>query len=290
MKNKVIILLLAVAFAFQLQLQGVVFAQTVSGPSLAEVKQQGEGEIALVYVETPAFVYKKDGNLTGICIEIMDRFINYMDKMHDVQLSVDYKDGEDFSSYLNMVENSSGGVFGVANTTITEERKERFEFSSPYITNIAVLVTHLSVPTLESLSNTKQVFKQTAYVPKSTTHERSIKNIKLRYLPDLNIVNTQNSWQALDKVIENPGTFSYQDIALFWDYKQQDKPVKRHPAGDQSSEKFGIIMPKGSEWATEFERFFTLGSGFRSTSTYREILIKHLGSDVLSMLEMSAQK
>jgi len=281
----------ALTFILLIVSQITLVGQSLSGVSLQDALDRGEGELTMVYVETPAFVYKNNGQLTGICVEIMDRFIDYMDKAHDVQLTVDYQDGDNFSNYLEMVENASGGVFGLANTTITEERKQRFEFSSPYITNIAVLVTHTSIPTLESFDEIGEVFSsKRAYVPKGTTHEDRIKNIKQRYMPDLIITNTNNSWEALDNVIENPGTFSYQDIALYWDYKQQNKPVKRHPVGDQSSEKFGIIMPKGSEWAVEFKRFFTMGSGFRSTVNYRNILEKHLGANVLDMLEMSAGK
>jgi len=266
--------------------------QTLQSTSLQQALNSGSGELTMVYVKTPAFVYENSsGDLTGICIEIMDQFMEYMRRVHDVNLTVNYVEGDDFNSYLELVKNGTGGVFGLANTTITNARKEEMAFSTPFITNIAVLVTHSDVPVLQSWNELESTFgKAVAYVPKGTTHENRIENIKNRYLNNLDINNVNNSWAALDKNLEDIGSFSYQDIALFWDYKRQGKPVKRHPIGDQSSEQFGIVMPKDSEWVKEFEKFFTLGTGFRSTNTYREILVRHLGEDVIEMLQMAAKK
>lgn len=267
-------------------------AQSITTDSWADVEESGSGTIHIVYVKTPAFVYEgENGELTGIGIQIMERFVRYLEHTKKVSLDVEYTEGSDFQEYINLVRNGKGGVFGVANTTITDQRREYLAFSSPFIANIAVLVTHEEVPTLSSMENISTEFAgKTGLAPLGSTHEKRLKALKETYYPSLEMEFTDNSWEALQRNVDNKDTFSYQDIALYWTYKERGMPVRRHEVGDKSSELFGIIMPKGSDWAPVFEEFFTLGSGFKSSPVYQRILVEHLGPDVVRMLEMSSDR
>jgi ABC-type amino acid transport substrate-binding protein len=264
-------------------------AQQLSGDSWATVKQNGGGKIILTYVKTPAFVYEEEGELQGICIDIMDSFVNYIERSEDVDLEVEYVEGDNFSSYYQSVKDAQGGVFGLANTTITEERKQEVQFSPPYITNIAVLTTNSSVPDLSSMDNIAEEFAgMKAFAPTGSIQYDRMKEIKDDYYPGLNIELVPSSGEALERISNGAKAFCYQDIALYWNYKENGMPIKRHPVGDQSSEKFGIIMPANSDWAPMMEKFFAMGSGFKSTSIYRTSLVKHLGTEVLQMLQMTS--
>src|SRR6185369_16259816 len=129
-----------------------VFSQNYVGDSWALVKKKGEGKISLAYVESFGFVYKDNGNLTGICVDIMNDFIQYVNEKKKVKLTYDFVgDGESFKGMYDKVKASSGGVFGLGNITITEERKREVKFSPPFITNLAFLITSNNVATLEKM-------------------------------------------------------------------------------------------------------------------------------------------
>jgi putative glutamine transport system substrate-binding protein len=264
-------------------------AQQLEGDSWNDVKEKGEGTIVWTYIQTPAFTYEQDGELTGICVDIMESFVNFVEKTHNVTLNVEYVEGDNFSSYYQSMTHAKGGVFGLANTTITEERKQEVDFSPPFITNIAILVTHNSVPDLTSMNAIGEQFTgMKAFAPSGSMHFQRIQDIKEQYYPGLEIEIVPSSKRGLDRINNGEKAFSYQDIALFWNYKEKGYPIKRHATGDKSSEKFGIMMPKGSDWTPIMEDFFAMGNGFKSTSIYRSSLVKHLGPEVLEMLQMSS--
>ncbi|MDX1627805.1 MAG: ABC transporter substrate-binding protein, partial [Fulvivirga sp.] len=130
-----------------------------TGDSWAEVKSKGSGTISLAYVESPGLVYKSGGKLTGVCVDIMNDFIEYIKKTKGVNLSSKFVgDGSSFSGMYNKVKNSRGGVFGLGNITITEARKSEIKFSPPYITNFAVLITPPNIPTLTRMDNINETF------------------------------------------------------------------------------------------------------------------------------------
>lgn len=118
-------------------------AQNYSGDSWAQAKAKSQATISLAYVETPSFVYKdKAGNLTGICVDIMSDFVNWAANSKKIKITSNYvADGSNFKGMYDKVKTSSGGVFGLGNITITEERKKEVKFSPSYITNFAILIT-----------------------------------------------------------------------------------------------------------------------------------------------------
>ena len=111
--------------------------------------------------------------------------------------------------------------------------------------------------------------------------------LKARYVPDLQIEYAASSFEALDKTIKEEKAICFQDIALYWDYKQKGSPVKPITYETPKGEELGMILPLNSDWAPLFEEFFAVGSGFKSSNIYRTSLMKHLGSEVVQMLKMA---
>jgi len=288
-------LLLLPIFIFFGALNATSQAQdTYSGDSWSYVQENKTGEVTAVYLEEDAFAYtNENGELTGIEIEIFQQFLNYLKNSRDIKLDVNYvKKSESFGDFYNTVKNSSGGVFGLGTVTILERRKEEVQFTPPWINNVAVLVSHESDPTLESMEELPEVFAgKTAIIIENTTLEDRINELKNQYFPDLQTTSVTSQNAALDLVTEGEGEyFTYLDIAIYWPAQQEGQPVKRHEVGDQASEVFGFIMPKDSDWKPAFEEFFDLGGDYRSNPAYRKILIDHLGPEYTRMLEMARKK
>ncbi|WP_246205903.1 substrate-binding periplasmic protein [Fulvivirga aurantia] len=258
-----------------------------SGDSWASAKSKGSGTISMAYVETPGFVYKENGKLTGICVDIMNDFVEYVNKSKGVNLSAKFVgDGSSFRGMYNNVKGSNGGVFGLGNVTITEARKSEIKFSPAFITNFAILITPPSVPTLKNMSNISNTFAGlTAYTAKGTLNERRLLDLKSNYYPAMKVSYVSSSPETLEKILVDKKSFSYLDLAFYLDAVQKGKPVKRHPVGDQASEQFGFIMPLNSDWQPVMEEFFAANGGYTNSVEYKKILSKHLGNTGVKLLQ-----
>lgn len=279
------ILLLAVTFFMS---YSVIQAQALSGDSWAQVKANGVGSITMTYVETPGFVYKSSsGGLTGICIDIMDDFIAYVEKTKGVKLSKKMAgDGSSFKLMYEAARRGKGGVFGLGNITITPKRMKEISFSPPFITNFAILVTRSSIPTLKDMNSIATTFQgMTAYTAKGTLNEKRIMEVKTNYHPNLKVSYASSSPETLEKVLNDKNSFSYLDLAFYLDAIKRKKPIKRHPVGDKGSEEFGFIMPLGSDWQPLMEEFFSANGGYKNSTEYKKILVTHLGTNAVKLLE-----
>lgn len=77
------------------------------------------------------------------------------------------------------VKAGKGGVVGIGNITITDERKKEVKFTQPIITNSAILITQSGVPTLGKLEDMPATFSDfTAYTAKGTQNEKRINELK----------------------------------------------------------------------------------------------------------------
>ena len=253
----------------------------VQGDTWSKVKANGGGTISLTYVETPGFVYKgADGQLTGICVDIMKDFVAYVSKTQNVNVSLKFVgDGSSFSKMYTTAKSGNGGVFGLGNITITSARRNEVKFSPKFITNVAILVTQKTAPTLSNLEEISSKFAgMKAYTAKGTLNEKRILDIKNKYYNNLEISYAASSPETLDKVLSDPKSFSYLDIAFYLDALKKNQPIKRHPVGDQASEEFGIVMPMNTDWDNLMNEFFAAEGGYVNGVEYKKILNEHLGA------------
>ncbi len=264
-------------------------AQNYSGDTWSKVNTSKQGTISLAYVETPAFVYKDaSGNLTGICVDMMNDFVAWVNKTKGVKLQSRFVgDGSSFQGMYSRVKSSSGGVFGLGNITITDERKREVKFSPPFITNFAILITQNQVPTLTRLEDISKVFGTlTAYTAKGTLNEKRLLELKQKYSPNMKLVTLNTSPEVYDKIFSDPNAFSYLDLAFYLKAVNEKKPVKRHPIGDKTAEQFGIIMPLNSDWGTVLEEFF---ASYINSPQYKTMLARHLGETGIKLLQGAAK-
>lgn len=267
------------------------FAQELSGDRWANVQEQKKGEITVVYYPEKGFAQEdEDGNLTGVEVDIFNQFANYLKNGKGIELDINYVPQTDFGALYGSIRKSNGGVFGMANVTITQARKTEVQFSPPYMTNIAVLVSHEDVPTLGSLSQLSEQFADMKCVAfRGTTHEDRVKRMKQQYYSGMELVYTESDDETVELITSNTGYYGYVDLSIYWVAQQQGLPIRRHPVGDRATESFGYIMPLNSDWDEPLNEFFQLGSGYRSGSAYRKILVKHLGTEVTKMLQIAMQ-
>jgi len=279
---------LTVLFIFASLMAG---AQGYTGDTWAQAKSKGSGKIALAYVETFGFVYRDKGNLTGVCVDIMHDFVQFVNEKKGVKLTSEFVgDGESFKGMYDRVKASSGGVFGLGNITITDERKREVKFSPPYITNLAFLITQNDVATLARMEDLPATFgRLTAFTAKGTLNEKRINEMKQKYFPAMKVTLTATSQETFEKITSEPNGFAYLDLAFYLEAVQKRKPVKRHPVGDKASEQFGFVMPTNSDWSPVLEEFFKANGGYTNASAYKTILRKHLGETGMKLLQSAGK-
>jgi len=262
-----------------------------SGDTFAEAKQTKTADLTYVYSEAPGFAANIGGEIQGVCVDVMSDFEFFLLDKYGITVNATMEKGHanNFTEYLNAVKKSSKGVFGLSNTTITQKRKASYNFSPPYITNIGMMLSNEALPTLNDITKIADVFAgKKAVTVKGSTNEDQLLKIKRNYYPGLTIEYVNSFEEALNKITNNTDYFTNIDFTYYLDATKSKKPIKRHPAGDQTAEEFGIVMPKDSDWGQPFQEFLT--ESYRDSPSYRKIIAKHLGRNALQLLDAVVQE
>jgi ABC-type amino acid transport substrate-binding protein len=261
-------------------------AGPIYGTSFGEARRAGRGQITFFYVPASGFAYRDDmGTLTGVTVELLRDFARYAADTHGIELEVAWKEEARWSDFYRHVRDSEGGVFGIGNVTITEERQDEVDFSPPYLHNVAVLVTHERVPELRSMADIGNAFRGLTALPfPGTLHETRLDALRERHLPGLPMRPVASNDEIVALLASDPGYFAYLDVYNYHRARQAGLPLRRHPAGDDASESFGIILPRGSDWMPVLEAFFRAEGGYTRSAWYREHMRRHLGEELASLL------
>ena len=256
------------------------------GDSFAAAKKSQKANLVYVHANVNGFAKTSGSGATGLLLDIMEDFEEYVNNKYGIAFNVKYvaaKDN-DFKMFLEEVKNSNGGVFGLSNTSIKEERKKFLQFSPAYLNNISVLVSNASFSTLSSLDNISKEFDgKTGYGVESTTNYARMMEVKDSKFPAMKITSVNSSKEIISNSIQDKNGFGFVDIHYYLEALNAGEAIKRHAVGDKTGDKFGIIMPLDSDWAPILKEY--LDSGVLESPDYRQAVISHLGKGALRMLQ-----
>lgn len=253
--------------------------------SFAEAEETGVARLLFLYVPARGFAYRDaDGRLTGVTVELLRDFAGWVAENHRIAVEVSWIEEPRWSDFYAQVRDARGGVFGIGNVTITESRRDELAFSPPYLRNIAVLVTHTDVPELQDMDEIPARFARlTAASFAGTLHAQRLQAIGERWLPNLRTRDVGSNDELVER-IAGGGHFGYMDAYNYWRAIQAEQPLRRHAVGDDASETFGVILPRGSDWAPVIESFFHDGGGYADSQRFKGHLAEHLGEELAAML------
>lgn len=263
----------------------LTIAQKYKGDSWSDVKANGSGTLACVYYSIPGLVYKDtDGQMKGVCVDIVKDFAEFVKTKYGKTVNIKYVGEEPvFTDFLNNVASSSNAL-GVANVTITEERKKKMKFTPPFMSNPMVMLTHKNAPSLSSLDEiSTKLNGYTAQVIKGSTHQRYMQEIKKKYYPELEIMENPSGQVILSKISNNEKFFTILDFTEYFDAVRQKMPVKRQNLVVGDAEELGFIMPKNTDWAPLWEEFLT--PEYRNSIRYKKIISDNLGNAYLGLMK-----
>lgn len=257
------------------------------GSTFQSLREQDSGSVLVIFTQADGWAHvDQDGRLTGVSIEILEDFFAWVERTHGVQLEVIWTEDQDWMRFYRRVRNAEGGVIGAGNVTITAEREEELDFSPAYHSNVAVLITHESVPELPSMAAAEEHFAGFAAHPyRGTLHEERINRLRERRIPGLRVLPLRSNAEILDSVANHTDRLAWIDAHAYWRAVRDGVPIRRHPVADDDSESYGFILPQGSDWTAPFEQFFLEGDGYRNSERYREILNTHLGEGLTRLLD-----
>jgi ABC-type amino acid transport substrate-binding protein len=261
-------------------------AGPVTATTFRDALAAGEARITFLYVPSSGFAYRgEDGRLTGVTVELLRDFARFVADTHGLDLRVDWLEEERWADFYGYVRDSRGGVFGIGNVTITGARRHELDFSPPYLNNIAVLVTHRSVPEVGSMAEIGDAFRGLTALPyPGTLHEARLAAIRDRWLPDMPARPVASNDELVSLLASDGGYFGYIDVYNYWRARAAGHALRRHPAGDDASETFGVILPHGSDWTPVMEAFFLDDGGYVESARFRGLLRRHLGDELASLL------
>ncbi|NMM47138.1 substrate-binding periplasmic protein [Marinigracilibium pacificum] len=272
------ILLMLIAF-----IGNNAFSQTTS---FSKAKETGSATIEYVYLNTPGFIEKRSGSMNGLCYDIIKHFETWLKINHGISIKGNWVETPDnsFTSFMQKVKSANDGTVGVANITITPERETQYTFSSPFINNISILVSHNSIKTLSNPNDIGTAFKNmTAVTVKGSTNEKYLRQIKSKYFKEMKIEYLNSNIDVSKKVSMDPKYFSVLDFTYYLSSLKDHRTIKRQPVMDEANEYFGFIMPLGSSWGPVFSEF--LSDQYLQSGQYRSTLAKHLGPNALKLLD-----
>jgi hypothetical protein len=260
--------------------------EPLDAPTFAEARQAGEATLVVLYVPSSGFAVRgADGRLTGVTVELLRRFRDFVEEAHGLDVAMEFVEEPRWATFYQRVRHSRGGVFGIGNVTITEPRREELAFSPPYLSNVATLMTHVDVPELQSVEAIDEAFAGlTGLSYPGTLHEARMDALREEHFPEMETVQVETNDELVSMAASGEGYFGYIDIYNYWRAVEEGAPLRRHPVADDASEEFGVIMPRGSDWAGVMERFFREHDGVQGSDWYRALLREHLGDELAGLL------
>ncbi len=259
------------------------FSQT-DGDTWQKIKVEKTGTLMCLWNEAYGIVFKDDnGKLRGVCIDILEDFRLYLKQKYGVDLKVEYREEKSFARFLSIVGNSST-LLGVSTVSVTEERKNRFQFSPYFILNPNVIVTHKDAPKLSTLAEIQTLYKgYSMKVIAGSTHKDIANSIKKRYAPALVVSEGGTSRDIFNEIKTNKTLFTIVDFGEYLGAHKNKFPISRQPANLGTDDKLAFIMGKRSDWEPLWREFLT--DEYRRSPGYRKIISENLGLAYLGMIK-----
>jgi ABC-type amino acid transport substrate-binding protein len=254
------------------------------GDSWQKVKASKSGTLLCLWNEAYGIAYKDaSGNLSGVCIDILEDFRLFVNRKYDVLLSIEYAEEKSFTKFLARVEKSAT-LLGVSTVSVTEERKKSFQFSPYFISNPNVLVTHKDAPKLSTLADLPTVYKgYSVKVIGGSTHITIAKSVKAKYAPELVILQGSSSRDIFDEMKSNKTLFTIIDFGEYLGAFKNKLPIIRQPVDLQVDDKLAYLMGKSNDWEPLWREFLT--ADYRKSAGYRKIIAENLGLAYLGMIK-----
>lgn len=253
-------------------------SQPPRGDSWAQLKQQRQGVITILWEEVIPFAYHdSSGRLVGIEVELLESFARFVQQRYGYTLRLEWRSGGDFKQIYERVRTSANpGVFGLANYSVTPERLRQVQFAPVYMPDLNVLVTHPDLPLYASAHAFIQALPRLkAYTIAGTTMAQDVDSLRHSFYPALPVQAVSTDYALTDRISHDAASFGYVPLAQYLYHRQRGFTFRRQAI--LLSERMGYagIYPLHSDWHDPLEAYANAPGAANKTDS---IVKRYLGT------------
>jgi L-cystine transport system substrate-binding protein len=243
-------------------LQTLILAPAVAGENLDQIKAAGVIKIGTEGTYAPFTFHNADNKLVGFDVEIGQAVAEKLG------VKAEFVEGKWDGLIAGIDANRYDAV--INQVGITEARKEKYDFSDPYIVSKAVLIVKDDNAEIKSFEDLKG---------KTSAQSLSSNFGKIAEAAGAELVGTDGFDQSIQLVLTGRADATINDSLSFLDFKKQkpDAPVKI-AAEKEEADASGIIVRKGDpELVAAINKAL---ADIKADGTYQKIADTYFGQDV----------
>ncbi|TPP11683.1 amino acid ABC transporter substrate-binding protein [Rhizobium glycinendophyticum] len=249
-------------FAAAAVLQTLVLTPAMAGENLDQIKKAGVIKIGTEGTYAPFTFHNADNKLVGFDVEIGQAVAEKLG------VKVEFVEGKWDGLIAGLDANRYDAV--INQVGITEARKQKYDFSDPYIVSKAVLIVKDGNEDIKSFEDLKG---------KTSAQSLSSNFGKIAEAAGAELVGTDGFDQSIQLVLTGRADATINDSLSFLDFKKQkpDAPVKI-AAEKEEAVASGIIVRKGdAELVAAINKAL---ADIKADGTYQKIADTYFGQDV----------
>ncbi|WP_238649899.1 amino acid ABC transporter substrate-binding protein [Paenibacillus piscarius] len=230
--------------------------------SLAAVKTSGKLRIGTEGTYAPFTYHEADGMLTGFDVEIAEEVAKRLG------VTPEFIETQWDGIFAGMVAKRFDVIFN--EVSITDERKEKYDFSDPYIVSKAVLIVPEDNQDIKSFADLKG--KKAGQSLTSNLGQIATDN-------GAEIVSIEGFNQAIDLLLSGRIDATVNDGLSYLDLKKQrpDVKIKQVDEIDEGSHSAAVFLKGNKELVQAVNKAL---AAMKSDGTYLKISEKYFGADV----------
>ncbi|MFD1746276.1 amino acid ABC transporter substrate-binding protein [Rhizobium helianthi] len=250
------------ALAAVIALQAATFGPALAGENLDAIKKAGALKIGTEGTYAPFTFHDASGKLVGFDVEIGEAVAQ------KIGVKAEFIEGKWDGLIAGLDAKRYDAV--INQVGITEARKQKYDFSEPYIASKAVLIVREGDDSIKSFADLKG---------KKSAQSLTSNFGKLAQEAGAELVGTDGFDQSIQLVLTRRADATVNDSLSFLDFKKQkpNAPVKI-VAEQANADYSGIIIRKGEPEL--LEAINKALAEIKADGTYAKISEKYFGQDV----------
>ena len=243
-------------------LQAAFLLPVTAGENLAAIQSAGAIKIGTEGTYAPFTYHDTSGKLVGFDVEIGEAVAAKLG------VKAEFVEGKWDGLIAGLDANRYDAV--INQVGITEQRKQKYDFSEPYIASKAVLIVRADDDSIKGFADLKD---------KKSAQSLTSNFGKLAQENGAELVGTDGFDQSIQLVLTGRADATINDSLSFLDFKKQKPDANVKIAAEQANADYsGIIVRKGDPELVE--AINKALAEVKADGTYQKIADKYFGQDV----------
>lgn len=243
-------------------LQAAILAPALAGENLAAIQSAGALKIGTEGTYAPFTYHDTDGKLVGFDVEIGEAIAKKLG------VKAEFLEGKWDGLIAGLDANRYDAV--INQVGITEARKQKYDFSDPYIASKAVLIVRADDDSIKGFADLKG---------KKSAQSLTSNFGKIAEGAGAELVGTDGFDQSIQLVLTGRADATINDSLSFLDFKKHKPDANVKIAAEQENADYsGVIIRKGEPEL--LEAINKALADIKADGTYQAISDKYFGQDV----------